>query len=65
MLAVFFFSELENMNWRIGCVAGKYELENRLLLENKLCCWNICQKIGCIAGKYGLENGLCMLFFLG
>ena len=45
---------LEIMNWKIGCVARKYELENRLLLENMG--W----KIGCVVGKYGLENGLCM-----
>ena len=37
---------LKNMNWKIGCVAGKYELENRLLLENMG--W----KIGCVAGTY-------------
>ena len=45
---------LEIMNWKIGCVVGKYELENKLFLEN------IGWKIGCVVGKYGLENGLCM-----
>ena len=34
------------MNWKIGYVAGKYALENRLFvgkyeLENRLCCWKI------------------------
>ena len=45
---------LENMNWKIGCVAGKYELKNRLLLENMG--W----KKGCVVGKWvGITCSRC------